>query len=182
MKLEEIRKEIEIPEGVEVKVEYRTLSVKGPKGENQKTLLHPYISASVKDNKVTLLVKNANKKDKTMMGTFQAHVRNLIQGIHEGFVYKIKVCSGHFPMTLTKEDEVVVINNFMGEKVPRKAKILPGVEINIEGDIITISSFDKEKAGQSAANIELATRRSGFDKRVFQDGCYVIEKAGKEIR
>jgi large subunit ribosomal protein L6 len=85
-------------------------------------------------------------------------------------------------MTLTKEDEVVVINNFMGEKVPRKAKILPGVEINIEGDIITISSFDKEKAGQSAANIELATRRSGFDKRVFQDGCYVIEKAGKEIR
>ncbi|MAG45363.1 MAG: 50S ribosomal protein L6 [Nanoarchaeota archaeon] len=182
MRLEEIKKEIEIPEGVEVKIEDKTLTVKGPKGENQKTLLYPSLSTSVQDNKVALSIKNATKKDKTMIGTFQAHVRNLIKGIREGFIYKIKVCSGHFPMTLANEDNTLVINNFMGEKVPRKAKILSGVEVNIEGDIITLSSFDKEKVGQSAANIELATRRAGFDKRVFQDGCYIIEKAGKEIK
>ena len=65
----------------------------------------------------------------------------------------------------------------MGEKIPRLAKISPGVDVKIEGDMITVSGFDREKVGQSAANIELATRRPGFDKRIFQDGCYIVSKS-----
>lgn len=182
MRLKELKKEIEIPEGIEVKLKNRLLIVKGPKGENQRRFHYPNLSLSLQDNKILLLAKNATKKEKTLIGTFQAHIKNLLQGITEKFVYKLKVCSGHFPMNLKTENNLVIIDNFMGEKTPRKAKILPDVEIKIEGDIITLTGFDKEKVGQSAANIELATKRTGFDKRIFQDGCYIIEKAGKEIK
>ena len=182
MKLKELRKEIVIPEGIEARIEEKTLIVKGAKGENKRTFLYPRISVLIKDNKVILSALNATKKDKTMMGTFNAHVKNLIEGVKGGFTYKLKICSGHFPMTVSSNKNLVIISNFMGEKTPRKAKILPDVNFKVEGDIITLTGHDKDKVGQSAANIELATRRTGFDKRVFQDGCYIIQKPEREIR
>jgi large subunit ribosomal protein L6 len=56
-----------------------------------------------------------------------------------------------------------------------------GAELEIEKDIITIKSVDKEIAGQATANLEKATQIKKRDKRVFQDGIYIINKAGKEI-
>ena len=126
--------------------------------------------------------KNAAKKEKTMIGTYSAHIKNLLAGVKSGFDYKLKICSGHFPMTVAVEKNKVMINNFMGEKVPRSARIFLGVDVKVEGDTITVSGFDREKVGQSAANIELATRRPGFDKRIFQDGCYIVSKSGRAIR
>ena len=111
-----------------------------------------------------------------------SHIRNLIKGVNKGFTYKVKVCSGHFPINLTTEDNTIIINNFLGEKIPRKAKILPGVTTKIEGEIISLDGTDKESVSQSSANIELATRITKRDKRVFQDGCYIISKDGKEIK
>ena len=179
MRLAELKKEIIVPQGIEVKLEEKTLIAKGPQGENQKMLIYPTMKILLEQNRIVLSVKNADKKDKTMLGTLQAHVKNLVKGVGEGFTYKLKVCSGHFPMTVANENNQVIINNFMGEKVPRKANILEGVKVEIQGDLITLTGHDKERVGQSAANIELATKRRGFDKRIFQDGCYIIEKAGK---
>ncbi len=182
MRVKELKMEIEIPEGVEVNVDGKKITAKGPKGENSRYFLYPKFKISKEGSKVILSMKEATKKDKTMIGTYSAHVKNLLAGIKNGFEYKLKICSGHFPMTVTFEKGRVMINNFMGEKIPRKAKIPQEVEVKIDGDMITVSGYDKEKVGQSAANIELATRRSGFDKRIFQDGCYILSKAGKEVR
>lgn len=182
MRIQELKREIVVPQDTEVKIHERTLSAKGPKGENQKYFTYPRINISIHGNKVILSVKNATKKDKTMIGTMEAHINNLIEGVKQGFIYKLKVCSGHFPMNVSVKGDTVLISNFMGEKVPRKAKVLPHVNVKVEGDVITLNGLDIENVSQSAANIELATRRSGFDKRVFQDGCYIIEKAGKSLR
>ncbi|MBI2507593.1 50S ribosomal protein L6 [Candidatus Woesearchaeota archaeon] len=182
MKIKELKKEIETPEGVEVKLADKTLFVKGPRGENSRRFQYPRLELLQRDNKIFLLGRNATKKDKTMIGTYSAHIKNLLAGVKNGFDYKLKVCSGHFPMTVAVERNKVVISNFMGEKVPRNAKIFPGVDVKVEGDTITVSGLDRERVGQTAANIELATRRPGFDKRIFQDGCYIISKADKEIK
>ncbi len=182
MKIKEIKKEIEIPEGLGVNIDGKRVIVKGPKGENSRELLYPKIKLAQEGNKIILSAKNATKREKTMMGTYSAHIKNLLVGVKNGFDYKLKICSGHFPMTVSVENSKVMISNFMGEKIPRRAKIFHGVNVKIEGDTITVSGFDKEKVSQSAANIELATRRTGFDKRVFQDGCYIFSKAGKEIK
>ena len=72
------------------------------------------------------------------------------------------------------------IKNFLGEKVPRSLKLKHGVTVNVDGSQIVVEGVDRELAGQVAADIEQATRRPGFDTRVFQDGIYIISKDGEE--
>ena len=173
---------VEIPEGVEVTIEGSLVSVKGPKGENKRLLSHPRIVIKKEDKVVMFYVKRKlSKKEKRMVGTFAGHVLNLIKGVSEGFEYKLKICSGHFPMTAKVEGDEVVIKNFLGEKVPRKSKIIEGTKVEIKGDIIIVEGIDKELAGQTAARIEQSTRITNKDRRVFQDGCYITDKAGIPI-
>lgn len=182
MKLKDLKQEIEIPEGVEVLVEGNTVKTKGPKGENHRFFHYPRIELSKQGNKIILFSKNPTKREKTMMGTISSHIKNLIKGVDKGFIYRLKICSGHFPMKVAVEGNQVVINNFLGEKIPRKAKIFTGVQAKVEGDEIILEGIDKENVAQSSANIELATRITNRDRRIFQDGCFIILKDGKEIK
>lgn len=85
-------------------------------------------------------------------------------------------------MTVAVSKNELVVKNFLGEKVPRIIKLKENVTVKIEGEHIKIESPDKELAGQCAADIEKLTRRPGFDTRIFQDGIYIINKAGKDIK
>ncbi len=171
--------EIEAPEGVEVKIEGRTLTAKGPKGEISKELMDPTIEIKVDGNKVKLKALKHTKRQKTMVSTFRAHINNIFKGVTDEFEYKLKICSSHFPMSVSVEGDKVVVKNFLGEKVPRKAVIIPGATVKVQGDNITVTSPNKEVAGQTAANIEQATRITNRDRRIFQDGIWITEKSGK---
>ena len=116
-----------------------------------------------------------------MLKTFESHLKNMIRGVSERFVYKLRVCSSHFPMTVTKENNKITVKNFLGEKIPRTAKIIEDAEVEIKGFDIVVTSINKEKAGQTAANIERSTRLTNKDRRKFQDGIFIIEKAGVEL-
>ncbi len=61
-------------------------------------------------------------------------------------------------------------------KAKGKAKIIAGTKVKLGKDEETVSGIDKEKVGQTMANIEQATRVKGFDVRVFQDGIYLGDK------
>ena len=73
-------------------------------------------------------------------------------------------------------DDELIINNFLGERKPRSARILPGAKVEIGKDEVSITGIDKEQVGQTMANIEQATKVRGFDIRIFQDGIYLVEK------
>ena len=175
---EELRKEIELGAGVTASVDNSILKIKGPKGEVKKNFLHPKVEISVENNKVILCAQKATKREKTMVGTFRSHIRNMIHGVKEPYQYKLKICSGHFPMNVSVSGKEVVIKNFLGEAVPRKIKIMPGVEVKVNGEEILVSCSDVEAAGQTAARIESVCRITNRDRRIFQDGCYIVEKAG----
>ncbi|RLG12341.1 50S ribosomal protein L6 [Candidatus Pacearchaeota archaeon] len=178
----EIFQEVEIPEGVEAEIKGNILEIKGKEGENKKKFNLHNIKLEKKDNKIVIGNKKATKKEKKMINTITAHIKNMIQGVQEKFEYKLKAVFSHFPITLEKQGDEVIIKNFLGEKIERKAKIPKGAEVKIEKEYVTITSVDKEIAGQAAANLEKATRIRMRDRRVFQDGVYIINKAGKEIK
>lgn len=177
----EIFQEIEIPEGVEAEVVGNSLTIKGKEGETEKKFNINKIIFEKKDNKIIIGNKKATKNEKKMINTISAHIRNMVKGVQEKFEYKLKICSSHFPMNVEIKGDEAIIKNFLGEKIPRKSKIIEGVSIEIKGDIITINSHDKEIAGQTAANFETATRIRSKDRRVFQDGIFITTKAGREI-
>ena len=177
-----IREEIEIPEGVEVTVENNVVKVKGPKGELERELKYPGVKIFMEDGKVVIYKDFPRRKDIAIARTFKAHINNMIKGVTEGFTYKLKVVYSHFPITVKVQGDKVVIENFLGEKAPRLAQILPGVKVKVKGQEIVVEGIDKEKVGQTAANIEQATRITKWDRRVFQDGIYIVEKAGKPIK
>lgn len=181
MNIKNYTEDVEMPEGVTVTREGKEITFKGPKGEATRTLFTPAIDLKVADNKVTLSVDKMTKREKALVGTYRAHVKNLIRGVTEGHVYKLKICSGHFPMNVSYNNNVLSIKNFIGEKIPREYTVRKEVTLKLEGDIIVIESANKELAGNAAGAIEKLTRRPSFDKRIFQDGIYIIEKDGKAI-
>ncbi len=177
-----IREEVEIPEGVEVTVEGNRVRVRGPKGELEREFNYPGFSIFLEDGKVVVYKEFPRRKDVAIARTFKAHISNMIRGVTEGFVYRLKVVYSHFPITVKVQGDRVMIENFLGEKSPRVARILPGVSVKVKGAYIEVEGIDKEAVGQTAANIERATRITKWDRRVFQDGVYIVEKAGKPIR
>lgn len=172
---------IEIPEGVKVKIEDGVVNVKGSEGENKREFNFENLNVEIKEGKITIGNEKATKKEKRMMNTIASHIKNMIQGVQEKFEYKLKITFSHFPISVKVEGKDIEIKNFLGEKIPRKIKISEGVDIKVDKDIITVNSLDKELAGQAAANFETATKIRGRDKRIFQDGIWIINKAGREM-
>ena len=168
-----IKEEIEVPESM--KVELVDNIVKISKGSEAIEKKISYIP-EIKDNKITFENKKPTKMDKKMIKSSLAHIANIINGLEEKYVYKLQICSAHFPMNVKVEGKEIIIKNFLGEVKDRKAKILDNVEVKIEGEEIKIESSDKDKAGQTAANIESATKINNRDRRIFQDGIYITEK------
>jgi large subunit ribosomal protein L6 len=180
--MKELTQTIEIVEGVKVTAEARRITAKGPAGEVQRTIADPRISVRVEGNNVEVKTAGSTKRELRKIRTWTSHIRNMIRGAAEGHTYKLKVCSGHFPMNVTASDKEFTVKNFLGEKVPRVLKLKHGTSVKVEGDLVTVESTSKELAGQTAADIEQLCRICGRDRRIFQDGLWIIEKDGKPIK
>ena len=171
-----IREEIDIPEGVEVIIEKNEVSVKGPNGEDSRKFTYPNVSIKEEDDVVVLETAFPKKKDKAMIGTTRAHINNMLIGVTDGFEYHMKIVFAHFPMTVKVQKDTVMIDNFLGERHPRTAKIVGDSKVVVKGDEVTITGINKEHVGQTMANLEQATKIKGRDPRVFQDGIYLTSK------
>ncbi|MFT0899175.1 50S ribosomal protein L6 [Candidatus Methanoprimaticola sp. MG2] len=174
-----IESTIAIPSGVTVSQDASVLTVKGPKGELSRNFAHPGIDVAVVGEEVSVSCEYPRIKDKAMVGTYVAHVRNMIHGVTEGYTYHLKIVFSHFPMKVTVKGDRVEINNYMGGHAPRYANIVRGCTVKVNGQDVTVDGIDIEACGQTAANLERATSRLGFDKRTFQDGIYIVQKSHK---
>lgn len=178
-----LERSVEIPQDVTVSFADSVLTVKGPKGEVSRLVTSKIILIKIEEGKVEVAPKKKNtKKEKAIINTVESHIKNMVQGVQEHFVYKLKVCASHFPMTVKVNGKNLEVSNFLGEKITRKLSLKEGATVKVEGDIIEVDSADKELAGQVAADIEYLMRRPAFDRRIFQDGIYMIEKAGVALK
>jgi large subunit ribosomal protein L6 len=171
--------EIELPEDVDASVEHLDLTVEGPNGNVTRRLWYPDVTVSVTDGAVHIDTDEADAKTLATVGTFQSHVENMIHGVTEGWEYQMEVFYSHFPMQVNVEGDEVVIENFLGERAPRRAPIHGDTEVSVDGEEITLAGPNIEDVGQTAADIEQLTRVSGKDTRVFQDGVYITSKPNR---
>jgi len=178
----DITQEIKIPEGIEISKEAHLIKVKGPKREISKKLAGPKVEITADKNSVKIISKKASRREKKLIYTFKAHINNMIKGVTEPFVYKLKICPGHFPMNVSIDKDIFTVKNFLGEKTPRKLRINAAVKVKIDGKDVYVEGINKELTAQTAASIETLTKIKGRDKRIFQDGIYIVSKAGKEIK
>ncbi len=174
-----MKDEIRVPEKVQVTVEGGTVKVKGPQGEVSRQLSHPRIKLERKGDHIVVSSELPRKREKALVGTYGAHIRNMLDGVTKGFEYKLKIVYAHFPIKASVKGDVFMIENFLGERFPRKTQIIGSTKVVVKGDQVVVSGPNLEDAGQTAANIERATKIKGFDPRVFQDGIYIVEKPGR---
>ncbi|MBT5397325.1 50S ribosomal protein L6 [Candidatus Woesearchaeota archaeon] len=178
---EDITQEVVLDAGVTAVLDTGLLTIQGPKGSVQRVFNHPKIALSVDSGKITLQSPKSTKREKKIISSFRIHIQNMVKGVQEPFIYKLKICSGHFPMNVSVSGNDFIIKNFLGEAVPRKITFNKEANVNIDGSEIVVTSVDKEVAGQTAGSIETMCRITNRDRRIFQDGCYIIHKAGKDI-
>ncbi len=180
MEPKKLYEEIEIPEGINVAIEDERLVMKRDDTE-LKRVLNPLIGLKVEERKIIVKARKMTRRERKVFGTFKAHIKNMIKGLTEGFRYELQIANVHFPMTAhyDKENNELIVKNFLGEKKDRRIKLVEGVNIKVDKNVIEINSPDIEKAGQTAANIEKGTRVRGKDRRIFQDGIFIVEKPGR---
>ena len=126
-----IESTIAIPGGVTVSFDGNVMKVNGPRGELSRNFAHPGIDIAVGEGEVSVSCEYPRIKDKAMVGTYVAHINNMIKGVTVGFTYHLKIVFSHFPMKVTVKGDRVEINNYMGGHAPRYANIMKGCTVKV---------------------------------------------------
>jgi large subunit ribosomal protein L6 len=169
-------KNIAVPEGVDVKIEGRAISVKGEKGSLTRDFSEAPIGLQLEDKEVIIQANWPRKREAALVGTVAATIQNMITGVTKGFTYRLKIVFSHFPISVKVKEKMVSIENFTGERSPRLTKIIGDAKVSFKEDDVIVQGINLEDVSQTAANIERATKVKSKDPRVFLDGIFVYEK------
>ena len=186
VKIAFFEEELEIPEGVEVTLEGgHNIRVKGTEGNITKDFSHMRgIKVSINNNKIIFSTNFPKSGTLALIKTVVSIINNLIIGVQTNYTYISKICYSHFPCSVKvdKKNHILFVENFLGERAPRKSRYPTNVKVDVKGDDVYFVGPDKEALGQAAANVKSACRIRKKDPRVFQDGVYLFKKmSGEEI-
>jgi large subunit ribosomal protein L6 len=176
MRLPEISKTIQVPDNVDLKLDGKKITAKGTKGSLTRDFSFAPISIEGEGKNIRIWATWPRKKEAALVGTIYSHINNMITGVTKGYSYKLKIVFSHFPISVKVQDKSIVIENFTGERKPRRIKIIGDVKVKIDPEDIIVEGVNLEQVSQTAANIEQSTRVRRKDPRVFLDGIYVYER------
>ena len=143
------KQHIEIPAGVTVTVADGRVTVKGPKGTLER-VINPLVMISVDGSVVKVDVKEKeDKKERSLWGTFAAHLQNMIEGVTKGFEKKLEVNGVGYRVAMQGKD----IRLEVGFSHPVVYTMSPAVNAVVEKNLITLTSSDIELLGQTASEI-----------------------------
>jgi len=172
---------IEIPDGVEVEILARIVTVTGKRGTLTRNFKHINMDCRVvgKGKYVKVDLWFATRKQLACVRTVCSHIDNMFVGVTRGFLYKMRFVYSHFPINVALTGNNVEIRNFLGEKRVRKVELLEGVGYVRSADVkdqIELTGNDIAMVSLTAAKIQQATNVRKKDLRKFLDGIYVSEK------
>jgi len=170
---------IEIPDGVEVKMENNTVHVKGPKGELNKTIPGE-MNVNIDGNVITVERKDDEKENRSLHGTTRSLISNMIEGVSKGFQKELEIIGVGY--RAHKQGNKLVVSAGYSHPVEMEQ------EDNIEFDVpknteIIVKGIDKERVGAVAANIRaIRTPEPYKGKGIRYKGEYVRRKEGKTAK
>jgi len=173
------QRSIQIPDGVQLNIDGRTIKATGPKGTLEEDFAHLPVKFALEGKTLRVYSQWARKREVALVGTALAHVRNMVRGVNSGYTYKLKLVYAHFPITVKviEKEKKLTIDNFTGEKTPRIVKIIGAAKVKVAGDELHVQGNSLSDVSQTAANIQTATIIRNKDQRVFLDGIYIFEKS-----
>ncbi|CAE6131202.1 unnamed protein product [Arabidopsis lyrata] len=178
---------MDIPDGVAIKVNAKVIEVEGPRGKLTRDFKHLNLDFQLIKDEVTgkrqLKIDSwfGSRKTSASIRTALSHVDNLIAGVTQGFLYRMRFVYAHFPInaSIDGNNKSIEIRNFLGEKKVRKVEMLDGVKIvrseKVKDEII-LEGNDIELVSRSCALINQKCHVKKKDIRKFLDGIYVSEK------
>ena len=141
------KKPIEVPQGVEVKVDNNTVTVKGRKGTLTQKFL-PAVNIALEDGKVVVTV--ASEKDGNLHGLTRTLINNMIIGVTQGFEKALEI--NGIGYRAQKQGKKLVMN--LGYSHPVEVEECEGITIEVPNpNSIIVKGIDKQLVGQIAANI-----------------------------
>ncbi len=171
---------IEIPKGVEVKIEKGLVTVKGPKG----TLLQDMdtaITVEVNDNIVNLKRHTEQKDHKAKHGLYRSLIHNMIEGVSKGFKVQQELVGVGFRATVQgqKLELLLGYSHSIMIELPTEIKVTTEAERG-KNPIITLESYDKQLIGHVAAKIRSLRKPEPYKgKGIKFVGEQLRRKAGK---
>ena len=141
---------IPLPKGVEVKIEGDTLRVKGPKGE-VRSALPAVVTARVQEGRLEFVRAGEEQSTRALHGLARALAANAVEGVTKGFVRELDIVGVGFKAEVKGKNVVFSL----GYSHPVNFPIPEGISIAIEAKTnhVTVTGVDKQKVGQTAAEI-----------------------------
>ena len=167
---------IDIPSGVEVKMNGNVVEVKGPKG-SLKTEFNPIINIAIEDNQVIVTRPNDNKDVRALHGLYRTLIANNIEGVLNGYEKKLEIIgTGYRAQKQGKK-----LNMNLGHSHPIELEDPEGIEVEVPSNTeITVKGIDKQKVGAYAAKIRSFRSPEPYKgKGIRYVGEYVRRKVGK---
>lgn len=167
---------IEIPKGVEVKIDGVNVSVKGPKG-HLNLVIDKCITAKIDGTNIIVGRSSEEKKVKSMHGLYRSMIANMIKGVHTGFEKVLEITGVGYKAA--KDGKNLVLT--MGYSHPVVIAPPPGIEFVVEGqNKIKVTGCDTAAVGQTATDIKYVRAVEPYKgKGIRYSGQYVRRKAGK---
>ena len=169
------KKPIEIPAGVEVKINGNLVMVKGPKGELEREIVR---EMKIEQNGQQIILSPAinNKKTSALWGLSRMLIANMIEGVKNGFEKKLEIEGVGFKVALAGTD----LNLSLGFSHPVVFHAPAGISFKVKKNVIAVSGINKEAVGQTAANIRKLKKPEPYKgKGIRYQGEVIKRKAGK---
>ena len=167
------RKTIEIPKGVEVAIDGKKVSVKGPKGSLE-LLINQVMKAEIEDNAIKVTVEKKVKNSSALWGLTRVLVSNMVEGVTNGYEKKLELQGVGYRMALQGKK----LNMALGYSHPVEVDLPEGLEAKIEKNILTISGIDKQQVGQFAASVRSLRKVEPYKGKGFR---YVDEVVKRKV-
>ncbi len=142
-------KPITVPAGVEVKIDNRHVSVKGPKGTLERDI-EPEISMKLEGNVLTISRDSDERRSKSLHGLTRTLINNMINGVQQEFTRELQINGVGYRVQKQGNN----LNLSLGYSHPVIFKAPAGITFDVpNANTIIVKGIDKELVGQTAAVI-----------------------------